>query len=130
MILQMVRGVHLPVTRPVAQLDVPRPIGLSTHERQLIHLEIETLKRKGVLESATSSLGQFISNIFLRKKTSGKVRVILDLSVFNAQLPHDHFKMETFRTTLQLIQKAPSWLPSIWRMLTTVFPSTLLTGVT
>jgi len=103
-ILQMVHGVHLPIARPVSQLDLPRPICFSTHERQLIQFEIEALKRKGILESATPSPGQFISNIFLRKKKSGKVRVILDLSAFNAQLPHGHFKMESFHTTLQLIQ--------------------------
>ena len=108
----MVRGVHLPITRPVSQLDLPRPICFPTHDRQLIQLEIEALKRKGILESATPSPGQFTSNIFLRKKKSGKVRVILDLSAFNAQLPHEHFKMETFNTTLQLMQ-ADAFMASI-----------------
>ena len=48
-------------------------------------------------------LGDFVSNVFLRPKKSGGVRLILDLSGFNEYVTYTKFKMETLKDILASI---------------------------
>lgn len=69
----------------------------------MISTEIESLLDKAVLETAEHSEGEFLSNIFLRKKKSGKYRMILNLKELNQQVEYHHFKMETFEQALNIV---------------------------
>ncbi|VEN50435.1 unnamed protein product [Callosobruchus maculatus] len=48
---------------------------------------------------------QFISPIFLIKKSNGKRRLILNLKSLNSYLSPDHFKLEDIRTALKLMNQ-------------------------
>ena len=47
---------------------------------------------------------EYISPIFLREKTDGTQRLILNLKHLNKYLEYKHFKMQTLQTILTLIQ--------------------------
>ena len=61
----------------------------------VIDREINCLQKLGVIEPACHSSGEFISTIFVRKKKSGKYRMILNLKGLNRHLEYCHFKMDT-----------------------------------
>ena len=55
----------------------------------MIDSEINHLLELGVIEPAVHSPGEYISTIFVRKKTSGKYRLILNLKGLN-----QHFNLQ------------------------------------
>ena len=65
--------------------------------------ELRKLLQKGVIESATHSPGEYISNVFLRNKSVGGFRVILDLSELNQRIRYTHFKMDDLRSAMSLM---------------------------
>ena len=48
--------------------------------------------------------GEFISTIFLRPKSDGSFRMILNLKEFNKSVEHHHFKMDTLDTVTKMIK--------------------------
>lgn len=57
----------------------------------------------GVIEETNHSDGEFISTVFLRPKTDGTYRMILNLLKFNKSVNYVHFKMESLHLTLQAV---------------------------
>ena len=45
----------------------------------------------GIIEPALHVAGKFISNVYLRPKLDGMVRLILDLTLFNKFVDYKHF---------------------------------------
>ena len=56
--------------------------------------------------------GDFVSTIFLCRKSNGKFHLILNLKDFNYYVQYCKFKMETLSKILTLVEK-DSWLISI-----------------
>lgn len=105
-ILDMVSGCHLEFvdgTAPV-QHKPPKPLPFNRTEKEIIHLELATLIKKGVVEPAEHCIGEFISNIFIRKKRDGTFRTIFNLKQFNESIPYHHFKMETLQSAIKLMR--------------------------
>lgn len=64
----------------------------------------------GAIEKCVQCSTQFVSNIFLRRKTNGKKRLILNN--LNKCVLAPHFKIEDFRTAKKLLYKVVVlWLP-------------------
>ena len=61
------------------------------------------LLAKKAIQPCEPEMGQFVSRIFLRHKSNGSYRLILDLSDFNAHIAVSHFKMDTLAKTLTLV---------------------------
>ena len=57
-----------------------------------------------IIERATTVPDQIVSNIFSRKKKSGKVRIILNLSELNKDIEYHKFKMETAQSVLDMVR--------------------------
>ena len=74
-------------------------------EENFVTLEIETLLRKKVIAKSAHEKGEFISPIFLRPKSEGSFRLILNLKKLNSHMPKIHFKMDTIHSVLQLVHK-------------------------
>ena len=66
--------------------------------------EVNKLLEKGVVVECEHEPVEYISPIFLREKTDGTQRLILNLKHLNKYLEYKHFKMQTLQTILNLIQ--------------------------
>ena len=67
---------------------------------------------KDIIEPVIHVGGQFISNVFLRPKPDGQVRLILDLTLFNKFVQYKHFKMFSLEMARDLVTP-DLWLASI-----------------
>ena len=96
-ILQSICGYRVNLDTTPYQKHLPRPIVFNAYESALIDEEIKTFLHKKVIEKVpenTNSEGEFISNIFMRYKKSGGIRIILNLKLlYNVE--KIHFKMQT-----------------------------------
>ena len=54
---------------------------------------------------SSSEKNEFISTIFIVPKPNGKFRLIINLRYLNEFIHYDHFKQETFKVVLDLLQK-------------------------
>jgi len=59
----------------------------------------------GVLNSVLAVEGQYVSPIFTVAKPNGSRRLILNLKHLNTSIDCPHFKMEDYRTVLNMIQR-------------------------
>eukprot|EP00794_Sanderia_malayensis_P013521 gene13521-14933_t len=75
----------------------------SSEETHLVN-EIDKLQRKGVIVQYPKGIGEIISPIFLRPKSDGTYRFILNLKRTNEYVENFHFKMETIYTVLNLVK--------------------------
>lgn len=87
------------------QKQISGNILFSSKEKEIIDLEIDKLKLKGVIEETFHSDGEFISPIFLRRKKDNSYRLILNLKEFNQNVEYYHFKMENLQHAIRLMQK-------------------------
>jgi len=81
-----------------------RPSVFNRYEEQIVQQEITTLLSKGVIEYSSHEAGEFISTIFLRPKSDGSFRMILNLQEFNKSVEYHHFKMDTLDTVVKLVK--------------------------
>ena len=66
--------------------------------------EVNKLLEKGLVVECEHEPVEYVSLIFLRKKTDGTQRLILNLKHLNRHLEYKHFKMQTLQTILTLTQ--------------------------
>ena len=112
-ILQNIRNHHIELSEIPVQKQAPRPYNLSIREQEYARREISELLGKGVISKVQHTEGEYISNIFfLEKRDSDKLRMILNIKKFNKHVEHEHFKMDTLQTALQLVEKN-DWFISI-----------------
>ena len=98
----MVQNCHLEIENPT-QLR-PRPeIQFGYKEEDIITPEIAYLLELGVIEPAVQTLDEYISTIFVRKKESGRYRMILNLQGLNKHTEKHHFKMDTLSSAVRLM---------------------------
>ena len=74
------------------------------HEHAIVEKEIHTLLEKGVIQGSLHEPGEFISPIFLRPKSDGSYRMILNLKKFNEFVEYHHFKMDTLDTVIKMMK--------------------------
>ena len=107
-ILNCVQGLTIPFVSLPQQVAAPFPFRMDHEELKFVKTEICSLLQKGVLQQVHELRDQWVSNIFLRPKPSGKFRMILDLTKLNKYIEYEHFKMFNLRTALDLLQ------PGMW----------------
>lgn len=74
-------------------------------EEKVIDKEIEILLDMKVIIEAKHEYGEVISPIFTVPKKNGEYRMILNLKELNQSVAYHHFKMDTFESTIKLINK-------------------------
>lgn len=87
------------------QIFIPREIIMSQKETEVLDAEILKLIDKGVIIEVDHSPGEFISTVFLRQKSNGNYRLILNLKGLNKYVEYKKFKMETLSVALNLLKK-------------------------
>ena len=73
---------------------------------ELISLEVKELLAKGCIEHVPVNqiMDGFYSTFFLVKKKTGDMRPVINLRPLNKYLRKQHFKMDTLKTVLNLVQ--------------------------
>lgn len=98
-------GYELEFMSDPCKLCSRKEIKFSDQEKTIISDLIMKLRDKGVVKNAKHEQGEIISNIFIRPKSDGTYRLILNLSRLNDHMEKIHFKMDTLKTALNLVKK-------------------------
>ena len=61
--------------------------------------------KKHIIEEVEHEAGEVILHIFIRAKSDGSHRLILNLSNLNEHVEYQHFKMDTLKSVLNLVHK-------------------------
>ena len=81
------------------------PINFNGKEREIISKLLENFESKGVIVESEHEVGEILSHIFIRPKSDGTYRLILNLSRLNDHVDKTTFKMETLKSALHMIRK-------------------------
>ena len=90
----------------ISSLSDTLPFQYSLHEveTEFVWNEIKNLIQKKVIKQTKNEPGEFVSPIFVRPKTDGGFRLILNSKSLNRSVEYKKFKMGTINTILQLIR--------------------------
>ena len=77
---------------------------LSENDKIVIDVELVKLLAKQVITISKHEPVQFISPIFTRLKKDGSRRMILNLKKLNQSMEYQHFKMESTKNVVDVIQ--------------------------
>ncbi|XP_028404044.1 uncharacterized protein LOC114526666 [Dendronephthya gigantea] len=103
-ILKNVQGVEIDLIELPSQTKAPVS-KFQPHEFHLVDEAVTKLVKKDAVREVTPSKGQYVSKIFLRPKTDGTHRLILNLKQFNESVVYTHFKMDSIQTIIRLVEK-------------------------
>ena len=102
----VVRGKVLEFDVVPVRSDFPRPLTLSTADKEALDHAMLTFLQQKVVESCSHISGPgFYSNVFPTRKKDGTARVILNLKELNDFVKHVHFKMSSIKEVLSLLQE-------------------------
>ena len=82
-----------------------QPIKFNEVEQDIISKLLNKFEDKGVIIKSEHEPGEILSHIFIRPKSDGTHRLILNLSRLNDHVDKITFKMETLKSALQMIRK-------------------------
>ena len=102
-ILDYVQEVKIPLLTEPHQNLVPFPYRFTENENCAINTEILKFTNKGIIEPVLHVAGEFISNVFIRPKSDGQVRLILDLTLFNKFVEYKYFRRFSLETARDLV---------------------------
>ena len=102
-------GITIDFINTVPSCSNPRPhCHVSIVQQEALTGEINHLLSCGILSEAFYISDRYVSSIFDTEKPDLSIRLILNLKRFNVFVHHIHFKMESLRDVLSLIQ------PGVW----------------
>ncbi|MCG7875172.1 MAG: reverse transcriptase domain-containing protein [Candidatus Thiodiazotropha endolucinida] len=104
-ILQTISGYCIEFIANPFQNKIPKEISFSEEEKKYVDFEIKDLLSKGAVVRSEWEDDQFVSNIFVVPKPNGRYRPIINLKYLNHFVLYEHFKQETFKVVLELIQE-------------------------
>lgn len=105
-ILNTIMGYKLEFVEEPVQSRIPCEIQFNVEQYDIVENEIQELLKKGAIIQSKHEEGEFISNIFIVPKSNGKFRPIINLKKLNQFIQYyNHFKQETFKVVLDLIQE-------------------------
>ncbi len=104
-IIRTISGSVIDFVENIDHIRRPFPIRFCDNETKYINKEIQKLLRDRVITPVKHCEGEFISTIFTRPKKDGSYRVILNLKNLNVAIDYKKFKMDSFRTALNLVTK-------------------------
>ena len=81
-------------------------------EHQVIDRELPIMLQKGIITITSKKPGDYFSPIFMREKSNGKCRIILNLKQLNKNIDTKHFKMESIRNVKHMIRRN-CWMASV-----------------
>ena len=103
--LDIVRGFSLEFTDTPEQFHLPSQILKGASDIAIADKLLHDFLAKGVIEETRFDRSGYVSNIFIRPKSSGGHRLILNLKGLNDHVEYHHFKMDHLSSVLPLISK-------------------------
>ena len=103
--MQTVAGYCIEFEKEPIQANIPNEIKFSKEQNKCVDFEIQELLKKCAIVHSEWEQNQFISNIFIVPKPNGRFRPIIYLKYLNYFVSYEHFKQETFKTVLELVQE-------------------------
>lgn len=104
-ILETVSGYKIEFEQFPFQKHIPREIPFPEDQKIIVCNEVHNLLQKGAIVPSKDEANQFISTIFIVPKPNGKFRPIINLRYLNQFVKYEHFKQETFKVVLDLVQE-------------------------
>ena len=105
-ILQTIKGYKIELDDKPNQTFIPTPIDFNESEKGKISVEVEKFLNKDIIRKCDKGQnGKHFSNIFIRPKKDGSLRMILNLKKFNDYVSKIHFKMDSLQMALSNIQQ-------------------------
>lgn len=104
-ILECVKGYKIPFDDIPTQTQRPSEPELSIEENARTAQAILQLQKISAVAPCKPCKGEFLSSHFLREKSSGEDRFILNLKKLNKFITTSHFKIEDMKTALRLINR-------------------------
>lgn len=101
----MVKGCTLEFATYPHHTCQPKEIKFSLRECLAIKIELQRLLDKGIIIPSEHETCEFISTIFVRPRADGSFRLILNLTRLNEHIVYHHFKMESLKSVIQLMEK-------------------------
>ena len=83
----------------------PKEIPFSSRECLAIKIELQRFLDKSITVPSEHETCEFISTIFVRQKADGSFRLIFNLRRLNEHIVYHHFKMESLKSVIQLMEK-------------------------
>lgn len=111
-VLQIVQGIKLDFWSFPTQNFVPRPYRVSEQDGEQLKSQIHDLVLRGIVERISNAEAKYISNVFIRPKSNGKYRMIVDMSKLNDNIEKKHFKMDHLQVAIDMM-KPNSFMASI-----------------
>lgn len=104
-ILQCVKGVKIYFKPGVIPFQANvRPSTFNQSQHDIVTVETNKLRLKGVLKVSSPEPGEFVSPIFLRPKSDGSHCMILNLKPINEFVQYHHFKMDTLVSAIRMMK--------------------------
>lgn len=98
-------GFDIQFESPPCKACSRKEIKFNQQEQLIIDDLLLKFINKKVVEVATHESNEVLSHIFIRPKADGTYRLILNLRNLNEHIEHVHFKMETLKNVLSLVQR-------------------------
>lgn len=103
--LDAVAGYKIVFDENPVQNRIPGEIPFNNEEKDLVQAEVQNMLKLGAIVPSEHETDEFISTIFIVPKPGGKFRPVINLKYLNEFVHYDHFKQETFKIVLDLIQE-------------------------
>ena len=105
LVLEAISGYKIHFDIIPYQVTAPNEIPFQGEQWHIVNSEVTELISKGAVVPCQSEPGEFISTLFIVPKKNGKFRPVINLRYLNHYVHYDHFKQETFKVVLDLVQK-------------------------
>lgn len=104
-VLDVIAGLKIPFVSEPFQIITPNEIPFPPDQWEVVDKEVNSLLEKGAIVRSNEENSQFISTIFIVPKPGGKFRPVINLRFLNEFIEYNHFKQETFRVILDIVQR-------------------------
>ena len=108
----MVKGLAIELYALPFQTSIPDSAPAQEDKDVLLGEQIQLMLQQGIVEPASPSSRAYVSHMFLRPKTDGSFRPILNLSELNEYTVYRHFKMDHLCSVMRILPQG-SYMASI-----------------
>ena len=104
-VLDAISGYSIVFDEQPFQHVIPNEIPFDSEQYNIVDTEVKSLLQIGAIVESEHEPDEFISTLFIVPKPNGKYRPVINLRYLNEFVHYEHFKQETFKVVLELLQE-------------------------